>query len=318
MAVSYMSALFIGTPFFLGNYVLNAILSASGDTRSFRNFLVGGFALNLLLDPWFIYGGFGLPPLGLPGIAWSTILIQFVGNCYMLKRATASGLLSRRSWGMLYPAVEPYRRLFGQGIPASLNMLTVSLGIFVITWFIGRYGAATVAAFGIGTRIEQVAILPVMGLNIATLTLVAQNYGAANFARVRLVQRTALRAGFAITSCGTLLVFFFARYLLVLFTKDPEVIVAGEQYLRIAALLMGAYVVMYINNAALQGLQKPLFAIWIGIYRQLVAPLVAFWLLAVMLGYGVSGVWWGVFSVNWSAALISMLYTRHVMRCVGE
>jgi putative MATE family efflux protein len=318
LAVAYARALFWGAPFFLGNYAFNAMLSASGDTRSFRNFLVGSFFLNLLFDPWFVYGGLGLPPLGLAGIAWATVLIQFCGNCYMLRRVVGTGLLTRRSWQLLLPRLGPFRRLFAQAIPASLNMLTVSLGIFVITWFVGRYGTAAVAAYGICTRIEQIVILPVMGLNVATLTLVAQNFGAGNFARVEETQRTALRAGLWLMTGGSLLVFFLAKYLLILFSRDPQVIAIGQVYLRITALVLGAYVILYINNAALQGLQKPAFALWIGLFRQIAAPLVAFQLLAIRLGFGLTGIWWGVFLVTWGAAVLSLLYTRHTLRIMGR
>ncbi|MSM41061.1 MAG: MATE family efflux transporter [Geobacter sp.] len=318
LAVGCMRALFSGSVFFLGNYVCNAILSATGDTRSFRNFLVAGFLLNLLLDPWFMYGGFGLPPLGLPGIAWATVAIQGMGGFYLLRRVIGTGLLTPFSAWHFIPRKDSFIRLFSQGVPASLNMLTVSLGIFVITWFIGRYGTSAVAAYGICTRVEQIVLLPVMGLNIATLTLVAQNYGAGQFARVSETPGTALRGGLLLMAFGSVAVFLGGGVLLKLFTRDPEVIAAGIGYFRVNAFVLGAYVILYINNAALQGLQKPAFALWIGLFRQLAAPLVAFPLLAGYLGWGLSGVWWGILLVTWIAAAMSVIYTRHMLRVMAR
>jgi putative MATE family efflux protein len=318
LAVTYMRALFFGAPFFLGNYVCNAILSATGNTRSFRNFLVGGFLANLVLDPWFVYGGLGLPALGLPGIAWATVIVQGMGLCYMLGQLAGSGILSDRPWPLFIPQWPAFRRLFGQGFPASLNMLTVSIGIFIITWFVGRYGTEAVAAYGICTRVEQIVLLPVMGLNMATLTLVAQNFGAARLDRVRETVRTAFRAGLFLMTFGSIAVLFGGGPLLHLFTTDQAVINAGTGYFRINAFVLGAYVVLYVNNAALQGLQKPAFALWIGLFRQLAGPLVAFPLLAVSLGWQLSGIWWGIFSVTWLAAGISILYTRHILAGIGN
>lgn len=317
LAVAYVRALFSGTPFFLGNYVCNAILSATGDTRSFRNYLVGSFLLNLILDPWFVYGGLGLPAMGLPGIAWATVLIQLLGNCYMLMMAINSGLVSGKSWRLLIPRREPFARLFSQGFPASLNMLTVALGIFLITWYLGRFGQGAVAAYGICTRIEQIVILPVMGLNVATLSLVAQNFGAGHLERVRETQRKALQSGLTLMAGGTLAVFAAAGLLIGLFTTDIDVIEAGQGYFRINAFALGSYVVLYVNNAALQGLQKPVFALWIGLFRQLAIPLLLFPLLAFTLGWGLTGIWWGILIVNWSAAVISIIYTRYIMRALG-
>jgi Na+-driven multidrug efflux pump len=278
---------------------------------------VGSFFLNLILDPWFVYGGLGLPAMGLAGIAWATVLIQILGNCYMLRMAIGTGLVSRRSWRLLVPRQQPFLRLFGQGIPASLNMLTVAVGIFVITWYVGRFGEAAVAAYGICTRIEQIVILPVMGLNVATLSLVARNFGAGRLERVRETQQTALTSGLTIMAGGTVAVFLAAGLLIGLFTTDAGVSAAGREYFRINAFVLGSYVVLYVNNAALQGLQRPVFALWIGLLRQLAAPLLLFPLLAVSFGWGLTGIWWGILVVNWSAAVVSILYTRYVMQSLG-
>ena len=317
-ALDYMNVMFGGAVFFIGNHTLNALLSATGDTRSFRNFLIAGFFFNLALDPVLIYGWFGLPPLGLAGIPAATVIIHMFGSIYLFTRVAKSGLISRHSWHLLAPRRAPYLKLLSQGFPASLNMLTVAIGIFIITWFIGDYGKEAVAAYGIGTRIEQIVLLPVMGLNMATLTLVAQNSGAGKFSRVRHTVRTAFRAGLAMMALGTALVFFAATPLMRLFTADPAVLANGTVFLRIEALTLGAYVVLYLNNSALQGLQKPGFALLIGLFRQIAAPTLAFSFLAHRLKLGLPGIWWGIFLVTWIAAAISIIYTRHVLSVLAQ
>ncbi|MBT1077081.1 MATE family efflux transporter [Geobacter grbiciae] len=318
LALAYMDIIIAGTVFFVGNYVLNAMLNASGDTKSFRNFLVAGCFLNIALDPWFMYGGLGVPAMGIRGIALATVVVQAVGNVYLLGRVRRTGLLSGRSWQLLVPRREPFRRLFGQGIPASMNMLTVSLGMFVITWFAGRFGKEVVAAYGIGTRIEQIVLLPAFGLNVAVLSLVAQNFGAGKLRRIREALTRALRAGLLMMAGGTTLVFAAAEPLMKLFTADPLVVAHGVTFLRVESLLLGAYVILYMNNSALQGLQRPAFALWIGLFRQIIAPVPVFWLLALVLDWGPSGIWWGFFLVTWSAALVSVLYTSRVLRLATE
>lgn len=314
LAITYMGAMFSGSIFFVANYAHNAILNATGDTRSFRNFLVAAFLLNLIYDPWFIYGGFGLPPLGLAGIAWGTVTIQFIGTLYLHHRARQTGLLGRLGWQGFKPRRKMFLELVRLGFPSSMTMLTVAIGIFVITWYVSRFGQEAVAAYGIATRIEQLVLLPVMGLNVATLTLVAQNSGARLYSRVAEIIRTALTNGIILMCFGTLLVFFAAEPLMRAFTADPKVIATGSEYLRIAAFVFHAYVVLYINSFALQGLQRPRFALFLGIFRQFIAPVPVFWLLAIVLGWGVSGVWWGIFGVTWLATGLSMLYIRKTVR----
>lgn len=314
MAVQYVRVIFLGGTFFILNHIFNAMLSARGDTRSFRNFLITGFFLNLILDPWFLYGGLGIPPMGLTGVSVATVVIQFFGVFYMGWRARGTGLLTGCSLKTLIPRRKPYMELARQSFPATLNMLTVAIGIFIITGFISRFGREAVAAYGIATRIEQIVLLPVMGLNAATLTLVAQNSGALNFDRVREVVRTALIAGVSLMSMGSLAVFLAAGPLMRLFTADAAVISVGVVYLRIAAFVFAAYVILYINVSALQGLKRPLFALCIGLFRQIAAPTIAFYLLAYVLGLGLMGIWLGILGVTWFAAFVSLAFTRWTVR----
>jgi Na+-driven multidrug efflux pump len=109
---------------------------------------------------------------------------------------------------------------------------------------------------------------------------------------------------------GTALVYFGSDFLMGLFTDDPDVVATGGHYLRIAAFVEYAYVLLFVNTSALQGLKMPVFALWIGLYRQLVGPPLVFWLLAYTFGLGLDGVWWGVFGITWSAALIAVWYAR--------
>ncbi|GAM08829.1 putative transporter [Geobacter sp. OR-1] len=313
-ALSYIGAIYTGAAFFILNQAQNGILSASGDTRSFRNFLITSFLLNLVYDPWFIYGGLGLPPLGISGIAWATVCIQGLGTLYMLRKVLATGLISWRSRRLALPSAGPFRNLAFLGFPASLTMLTVAIGVFVITWFVGKYGSEAVAAYGIATRIEQVLLLPVMGLNVATLALISQNRGALRFDRVRETVKFALSRGLMLVSLGSAAVFIAAGALMTLFSKDPVVTGTGAVYLRFAAFAFPAYVVLYINSFALQGIRKPQLSLAIGVYRQFVAPLPIFWLLANHLGWGLNGIWGGIVVINWSAALISLVVIRKVMK----
>lgn len=314
LASSYMNVIFCGAPFFLFNFVMSAILNAHGDTTTYRNFLISGFLLNLLLDPWFMYGGLGIPPFGLAGVALATVLIQCGGNFFLFSRLSRSGIIDSFKLAELRPRWHYYRELFGQGFPAAMNMMTVTLGIFIITWFVGKYGHEAVAAYGIATRIEQIALLPVMGLNVSTLALTAQNFGAERFDRIRQVLSTSLCYGFMLAAIGTLVAFTFANELLTAFSQDPQVTSAGIRFLRIEAFVFPAYVLLYICVSAMQGIKRPFFALWIGLYRQIAAPPVLFHLLSVVMGLGISGIWWGIFSVTWSAALFVVCYVVWIQK----
>lgn len=312
-ALSYMNVIFIGCPFFLFNFVMNAILNAHGNTLAYRNFLICGFLLNLILDPWFMYGGLGLPAFGLAGVALATILIQCLGNFYLFSCLSKTGLISSFRLNELIPRLKPFRELFRQGYPSAMNMMTVSIGIFIITWYVGRFGQQAVAAYGIGTRIEQIALLPVMGLNISTLALTAQNFGAGRIGRIRETLRFSLFYGSLIALSGTLASLLFSSELMGFFTPDAAVASIGSAFLSIEAFVFPAYVLLYVSISAMQGIKLPGFGLLIGLYRQIAGPVLVFHLLAVVLGLGLAGIWWGILTVTWSAALIVVVYVSRTL-----
>ena len=304
----YVSCIYTGSLFFALNSAMNALLSSRGLTKPYRNFLIFGFLLNLILDPLFIFGWLGLPKLGTMGVALATVIIQFVGTVYLSFKVRKLIDVKLEKLSPKQFSLQKQREILGQGIPAALNMLTIAIGIFVINFFIYRFGNdASTAGYGAGMRVEQIALLPAIGLNTATLTLVGQNYGAGQLDRVRETFFTALKIGLAIMVVGIAIIFPLAPLLIGLFNDDPAVVFEGTRYLRIDMTAFFGYVIINICLSMLQGLKKPHYAIWVGIYRQLAMPALLFWLLGDVLELGLPGVWWGIVATVWTGAL-GMLY----------
>jgi putative MATE family efflux protein len=314
MAMAFTNVIFLGTIFFFASFALNSFLTAQGNTKVYRNVLILGFFLNAIFDPIFMLGGFGIPALGIAGVAWATVTVQIISTILMAYYVSKTGLFCRECLAMFRPRWHYYRQILKQGLPASLNMVTVAIGVFVITYFISWFGKEAVAAYGISTRIDQMAMLPSIGLNIAVLTLVGQNNGAKKFDRVREAIKKGIIYGLGITAVGILFVLIFARSLMGVFSNDQTVINIGVTYLRISVLTYFAYLILYITVSALQGLKQPMYAIWIGLYRQIILPLLLFFILVRMFTSGLVGVWWGIFIINWSATIITIFYLRRVIK----
>jgi len=318
LCLQYINVILCGSGMTLFVFMFNGILNAQGDTHSYRDYLIVATVANIILDPWFMYGGWGLPAMGVRGIALATILVQVFGAFFLGWRARRTGLIFRSSGARWRPDRRVLRAIVGQGVPASLNMMTVALGIFIITYFLSGFGQKTVAAYGAATRIEQIVLLPALGLNVAALTLAAQNSGAGRFDRVRSTARYALSYGAAVMVLGAAIVFLGAGPLMRLFTEDTEVVAIGVHYLRIAAFIEHAYVFLFINTSLLQGLKRPAFALWIGLYRQLVMPPLLFYMATRVLGLGLTGIWWGIFGISWSAALVAIFYAKNTVDKMAE
>lgn len=317
LALEYMNVILVCTVTFLMNGILNGILSSRGDTVSFRNFLIVGSILNLGLDPLFMFGAFGIPGLGMAGIALATVAIQLGGVLYLGYRVRRTELFALIEPELFRPRKQYFKEIAEQGFPASINMMSIAIGIFIITWFVSRFGDDSVAAYGIATRVEQIALLPTIGLNIAALTIVGQNFGAGHIERVKEAYRKNLKYGILIMSAGMVWVFLLSDHLVGLFTEDEPVIKIGTQYLKIATVIFNSYVLMNVSIAVLQGLKKPMFAIWLGLYRQVIMPISVFSLFAEVLGFGLPGIWWGIAGINWSAAIISVVFTLRKLKKVS-
>ena len=312
MSLSYMNTLLAATVFFLAQQIINASLTAQGNTHTFRNLLILGFLANLALDPWFMMGGWGLPAMGVRGIALATVVIQIAGTFYLGYRTLKSRVFEAGPvrFQELVPHWKCFKDIAHQGFPASLNMMTVALGIFIITYFISDYGADGVAAYGVATRVEQILLLPTIGLNVAVMTLSGQNNGAKRLDRVEETWLTGLKYGLWMTMIGGIVLWLSGEWMMSQFTQSEDVIAHGTEYLKIAAITLYSYIILYQTVFMLQGMKQPMYAIWIGLYRQIIAPAVVFYLLANYMGWGLKGIWWGIFSATWSAAIFTFFYGK--------
>jgi putative MATE family efflux protein len=314
IGLDYTRMIIYGTIFFVLNFVINGLLYAQGNTKPFRNYLIIGFFANLILDPLFIFGWFGLPNLGATGIALATVLVQMFGTIYLGYHLYKSSLFKKEELKASSLSWETNKDILRQGIPSSLNNATIALGVFIINYFVVLYaGSDTVAAYGVSMRIEQLALIPTIGINVAVLTIVGQNFGAKNIDRIIETRRKGMLYGVIIMLIGTIVIVPLAPYLIRIFDTNEAVVRAGTIYLRIEAIAFTTYIFLNVNVSVLQGIKKPKFAVVIGVYRQIL-PLGIFILLGTTLKMGVYGVWWGIVLINWSAVFISVVYTNKELK----
>ena len=314
IALSYVNVIFYGVVFFLLTHSLNGILIAEGDTKTFRNLLIFGFFLNLILDPWFMFGGLGLPAMGLAGVAWATVVIQAILCLLLFRKIMSQEPFKHLHIKHLIPNRKYYSDIIKQGLPASLSMMSIAIGIFIITYFISSFGKSAVAAYGIATRIEQIAILPSIGLNMAVMTLIGNNNGARKFDRVKETFSKGLKYGILLTLIGIVAVFILSKTLMSFFSNDLEVIQIGFTYLRISILMYLTYIILNVCIATLQGLKKPLFSLWSGLYRQLVMPGIIIYILIKLMHSPITSIWWSLVLINWSAAIFTLFYTKNKLK----
>ena len=310
----YTDILFIFVFAFILVQISSSLLSAHGNTTANRNFLMFSFFLNLILDPILMFGLYGFPKLGISGIALATIITQILGVPYLVSKLIKLNVLNKESFKKAIPSLRYFRKILYQAIPSSLNMLTVALGFFVTTYYVSRFGKSAVAAFGVGTRIEQIILLPAIGLNIAVLSLVSQNNGAKNYERIIQSYKYCMKIAVILMAIGAFFTIIFSNHLMASFTNSLETIQIGSKFLRIEAFVFIAYSSLYVSTSALQGIKEPLFAVWIGLIRQILLPLLAMYFLIEVYLLGIESIWWSRFFITILAAIFTAYYVHHRIR----
>ncbi len=315
LALQYTYIILIGVIPMLIGLGANAVLIAHGDTKSYRNTLVAGFFLNLILDPLFIYGFWFIPSLGFKGVAFATVLIQFFTFIYIIYKLHQTTLFSFNLKHFL-PDIRIYKRLTTQAVPSSLNMFMMSLGTMLITYFVSYYGYKEVAGFGIGYRVEQIVLLPMLGLNTAVSSIVANNFGAKNYERIYEVIKKALTYGYIMSAIGLLLLIVFGKYIIMAFDSDIEVVHTAYAYIIVEGVIFFAYITLFISVSTLQGIKEPFMIPYVSAYRQLIMPGIVLFILVNLYSVDIFYIWIAMALIIYSAAIYLYLYTKQKLQKV--
>ena len=268
----YLDIIFYGSIIILVQLSLNGTLAAQGDTKSYRNILIISFFLNIFLNPLFIFGYGIIPAFGIAGLAISTLIAQGVGVLYLIYKVYCCKLKKFLYSQCFIPKINLLINLFKQSVPIMFTMLMIMFGVFNIFYFVGQFGELSTAGYGTAVRIEQVLLLPVIGLNTAVLTIAGQNYGAKFFNRIKEVYGKALFFGFGFMIIAGVIIYLSSSLVISFFTTDQEVIRSGALYLQVAALIGPIYPVFFITSALFQALKLAIYSLYMTIIRLTLIP----------------------------------------------
>jgi len=312
---AYFMWLIFALPGFLLAYAGNGVLQARGDTKSMQRALVVAFFANVGLNPLFIYGVPGVVPgMGFNGIAASTVVSQTGVMAYILYQLFGRKIMQNLSWAEFAPDWATYGVVLRQMLPTSLSIAVMFMTGFVIQYYLKEFGGPAVAAYGIALRVEQIMLLPVLGMTGALLPIAAQNFGAEDHERVRASVFFCWKLGFAMMAVACPVLWFGGEWAMGMFTSDPEVIRVGVSYLHVDGFVLPFYMMLFSINSFLQALQKPIWTLWIGIYRQGIAVALFVWIFVRVLDFDIWGVWFGVAMAVISGWVLAMFVARKVGR----
>ena len=312
----YLDIIFYGTFIVLIQISLNGTLNAQGDTKSYRNVLIFSFFLNIFLNPLFIWGYGVIPAFGIAGLAIATVISQLIGTIYLAYKVNNCKIREYLKIACFIPKFEYLNPLTRQSVPVMFSMLFIGVGIFNILYFIGQFGDLATAGYGAALRVEQVFLLPVIGLNTAVLSIGGQNFGAKTYDRIRELYTKALFFGSSFMAVAGIILFFGAEFFVSLFTDNQEAVKHGAIYLKVAALIGPIYPVFFITTAVFQAVKKPLYSLYLSILRLTAFPFLSLWYVINIRGGDYEDIFYTIMATNWVMGIAVLIFIGYFLNNV--
>ena len=305
IAVPYLRIMYVGqVPLYL-TVALSACYQAAGDSRTPMLINVGIVLANGLADPFFIFppgevsiAGVSLGWLGwgVNGAAVAVVLTSVVG-CAIFLALTLVGRWPRALPKLARVTLSPAElwRMLRIGTPASIGMVARPLSTFLLLKVVASFGTTAIAAFGIAVRSFGVNWIPYSGIHVAVSALVGRSLGGHRVAEAEHIVRRGLLITTALGVFFCVLYYGGARQIMLAFDHDPAVVAAGESFLKLIALSFLFSGPMLPLGSAMNGAGDTKPPMIISFLANWVLKLPLAYLLALPLGYGVDGVWIGMF-----------------------
>lgn len=266
----YMTPWYAGCVMLVTPMVGNAVLRASGDTRTPSIIMASGGLANAIFDPILIFGWGPIPAMGVKGAAYASIaswasgvllIFWLLQRKQLISMSPANGLSFVQAW------VKSAREILKIGMPAAGANILTPLAMSVMTAIIAAYGAPAVAAFGVGTRLESLASIIILALSMSLPPLISQNFGADKIARVKAAYLTALKAVLVIQAIIYILMAATAHWIAAAFAEEQAVADIVQLFIYIMPLGYGLQGWIILTNSSFNAIHRPMNALSLSIVR---------------------------------------------------
>ena len=317
-ATGYALPLFGGLIGFTLSCGCAGLLRAEGDTKRPMYAISLGLILNACLDPVFIY----TLDLGPAGAAWSTIVTSMLSAVIMLywmfiKKDT---FYQPKLTSIIRPKWDKAiaKDILNTGIPASLELLMMSLASFLFYSFIHKLGGDYgVSIYASGYRLYLLNLMPVTALSLASIAIVGTFYGKRDFKGLRRVHSFTCIYATTIGLTVTLLMILFSDHIAQLFalTSNDERLIDGvSQFISITALCIPFLGIGLPSIFMYLGMGKGKFSLLWTTINELICAAGATYLLGFVFHMGIIGIWWGFVLGRGVASICNFIFARMLIK----
>lgn len=265
------------------------IFQATGNTLMPTISQAIGAIANIILDPIFIFGWFGVPRLGVTGAAIATIIGQMISFLILLVFFIKSDSMLKMDLKRFKFEFHIIKEIYAVGIPSALMISISSLLTIVLNFVLVKFSNTAVSVYGIYYRLQTFIAMPVNGLVQGMRPIVGYNYGAKSRDRIFEALKISLMVSFTIMLIGFLLFMFMPRQLMSMFSASENMMNLGVQALRIISLgfLFSAF--SLIISAMYESIGKGTYSLVISLLRQcvIIIPVCMIFYKSI----GLTGIW---------------------------
>ncbi|ANE85058.1 MULTISPECIES: MATE family efflux transporter [Bacillus] len=309
ISVHYARILFISMPVLFLYFAYTTFMRGTGDSKTPFYFLIVSTALNMILLPVLIFGWLGAPKLDVYGAAYASVIstvITFIVMLVYLKKKNHPLQLDGMVRKYLRMDGELLKLLLRLGIPASINMILVSLSEIAVIAFVNRYGSDATAAYGVVNQVASYVQMPAVSLGITVSIFAAQSIGANQFDRLQKVVKAGIIMNYVIGGVLISLIYLFSRDILSLFLTSQTTIEIAHSLVMITLWSYLIFGHAQIISATMRASGTVLWPTVIGV--------VSIWLVEVPVAYylsyhtslGIEGIW-----IGYPAAFIVSLLLQY-------
>jgi putative MATE family efflux protein len=310
----YMRPWYAAVGFLIVPLIGNSALRATGDARTPSRIMIGAGLVNVVLDPFLIFGIGPFPAWGMFGAAIATVLAwatAFLIAAWVLVRRDHMVAIGR---GSLTGLLGSWRAILAVGLPAAASSTLQPVTQGIVTRFVAAEGPVAVAAFGVGSRVDSLASVGMAAMATAAVTFAAQNLGAGRPDRLRLGHAFGLRFSLVWGGAGAILLATTAPWWSRLFSDEVGVQQGVVAYARIVTSALAAVGYGLVGAAFLQGMRHSWSALLMVVARVALLVVPGVWLggrlldrHGTFLGLGAALLAGGVLTWLWLRAALHRL-----------
>jgi len=309
ISTGYLRIIFIGFFFQLISFTINYAFRGIGDMKTPMKIMLVATIINLILDPLLIFGLGFFPRLEVQGAAIATVIAKcasfLFGFIILIRGRSGIKLNIFKKW---YLKTKVVKTILSVGIPVGISYGLMAFSNMAVFRIVSSFSEYALAALGIGIRILQLASLPVVSIGIATTTLAGQSLGARDIKKTMQIGNISMLFSTAITIFFGIIFVTNAKFLVSIFTQNPQVINYGLQFMQIVSLYLVFIGITMSLTGVFRGAGDTLPPMFAGLFK--LALLIALAILfSQNLGMGITGVWWAIFiSYSIETIIITIWY----------